>query len=339
MKLSAVRDVAKRTLHDFSEHKIVQLSAALAYNALFAIAPFLLIVAGVAGLFMGEENVRRHLHEQLSGMLGSESSDLIDSMMAARREGTSLLATILGAVALILGATGLFGQLQNALNTIWSVKPKPGRGFKETLRDRFLSLAMVFGICFLLLISMILSTVLAASSGAVGNALSLPEWVAHIVDLLFSVGMLTLLFAAMFKYLPDAKIPWRNVWGGAIATAILFTIGKWGLAMYLGRESTTSAYGAAGSLVIIIMWVYYASVIIFLGAELTQVVTRHYSHVQVQPTENAVAIDTPPEEEQAVEKPEVGERELVERKGDKKKPLGIVTALFAIVALFRWMRS
>jgi len=329
MKPKAVLDVAKRTLHDFSEHKIVQLSAALAYNALFAIAPFLLIVAGVAGLVMGEEAVRRTLHEQLSQMLGSQSAGMIDSMMAARRQGTSLLATILGGIALILGATGLFGQLQAALNRIWSVQPKPGRGIKGMLRDRFLSLAMVFGICFLLLISMILSTVLAASSGAVGQALSLPAWVGHIVDLVFSIGMLTLLFAAMFKFLPDAKIPWRNVWGGAIATAILFTIGKWGLAMYLGRESTTSAYGAAGSLVVIIMWVYYASVIIFLGAELTQVMTKQYSHVRVEPTENAMPVETG----------KVVERKVVERKVVERKPLSVVTALFAVVAAFRWLKS
>jgi len=328
MKPRAVLDIAKRTLHDFSEHKIVQLSAALAYNALFAIAPFLLIVAGVAGLVMGQEAVRRTIHEQLSQMLGSQSAGMIDSMMAARQHGTSLLATILGAVALILGATGLFGQLQAALNTIWSVKPKPGRGIKGMLRDRFLSLAMVFGICFLLLISMILSTILAASSGALGRALSLPEWVGHVVDLVFSIGMLTLLFAAMFKLLPDVKIPWRNVWGGAVATAILFTIGKWGLAMYLGRESTTSAYGAAGSLVVIIMWVYYASVIIFLGAELTQVMTKQYAHVQVEPTENAVPVKT-----NAVQK-EVVERRVVER-----KPLSVVAALFAIVAAVRWIKS
>lgn len=339
MKLATVPGIAKRTLSDFSEHKIVQLSAAMAYNALFAIAPFLLLIAGVAGLIMGQEAVRRHLDDQLSSMLGSQATGMIDSMMAARRQGTSVLATVLGAVALILGATGLFGQLQAALNTIWSVKPKPGRGIKGMLRDRFLSLGMVFGICFLLLISMVLSTILAASSSAIGKALSLPDWVGHILDLVVSIGMLTVLFAAMFKYLPDAKIPWRNVWGGAIATAVLFSIGKWGLALYLGRESTTSAYGAAGSLVIIIMWVYYASVIVFLGAELTQVVTRQYSHVKVEPTENAVAISTPPDQEEAVKEPKPAERKLVERKGDKRKPLGIVTALFAVVALFRWFRS
>jgi membrane protein len=200
---------------------------------------------------------------------------------------------VVGTVILLFAAGGLFGQLQAALNTIWEVKPKPGRGIKGMIRDRFLSLAMVFGICFLLLISMILSTIIASSSEAIGRALSLPEWIGHVVDFVFSFGVLSVLFATMFKFLPDVKIPWRNVWGGAVATALLFSIGKWALAMYLGRASTASAYGAAGSFVVMIMWIYYASVIVFLGAELTQVVTRR-SGMKVQPNENAV-----PEQQEA----------------------------------------
>jgi len=290
MKLAAARDTMKSALHDFSEHRVVQLSAALAYNAIFAIAPFLLIVIGVAGLVLGQESVRRQIEDQLSGMIGPQATGVIESMLSARRQATSVIATVIGTIALLLGAAGLFGQLQSTLNTIWGVKAKPGRGIKGVIRDRFMSLAAVFGIAFLLLISMILSTVLAASSGAIGEKLSLPAWTGHVVDFIFSFGVLTVLFAAMFKFLPDVKIPWRNVWGGAIATALLFSIGKWALAMYLGRASTTSSYGAAGSFVVILMWVYYASVIVFLGAELTQVMTRR-SGVEIRPTPNTIPID------------------------------------------------
>ncbi|HWC74775.1 MAG TPA: YihY/virulence factor BrkB family protein, partial [Gemmatimonadales bacterium] len=234
MSVKAVRDIAKQTLHDFSEHKVVQMSAALAYNAIFAIAPFLLIVVGVAGIVLGQESVRRQVEDQLSIMIGPQATRVIDSMMAAQHHGTSILATIAGTVALVLGAAGVFGQLQGALDTIWSVKPKPGRGIKGVIRDRFLSLAMVFGICFLLLISMIISTFLAASSGAIERTLSLPPWIGHVVDIGFSFAVLTVLFAAMFKFLPDVRLPWRNVWAGAAMTALLFSVGKTALAFYLG---------------------------------------------------------------------------------------------------------
>ncbi|HET8712082.1 MAG TPA: YihY/virulence factor BrkB family protein [Gemmatimonadales bacterium] len=340
MRLASVKKIVKTTLHDFSAHKVMQLSAALAYNAIFALAPFLLVIVGVAGLVLGEEQVRRQVDESLRGMLGQQSTGVIQSMMDARQSGRSLTATILGTAALLLGATGLFGQLQNALNTIWGVKPKPGRGIKGMLRDRFLSLAMVFGIAFLLLVSMVLSTLIAASSAWIGRTLGLPEWIGHAFDLLFSVGVLTVLFAAMFKFLPDVKIPWRSVWSGGFITALLFSIGKWALGLYLGRESTASAYGAAGSFVLILLWVYYASVIVFLGAELTQVVTRA-SGVHVQPTENA--IPAAPQPGAALERPlrtpaETTRSERSKRPRRQEQPQrAYVMAIFGIVALVRWL--
>lgn len=332
MNVRTIRDIAKGTLHDFSEHKIVQLSAALAYNALFALAPFLLVVIGVAGLVLGQDAVRSQVENHLQGMIGRDAAGTIHTMITSHRQSHSIVATVVGSLALLLGAAGLVGQLKAALNTIWGVKQKPGSGLKGMLRERFLSIAMVFGICFLLLVSMILSTALAASSQALGRALSLPPWIGYIVDLLFSMVFLTVLFGAMFKFLPDVKLPWRNVWVGAIATAVLFSIGKWGLALYLGRESTASAYGAAGSVVILVMWVYYASVIVFLGAELTQVITRQYAHVQVQPTENAMIDESAPGHVPQKAEPVVEDKPV-------RKQLSVVTALFAIVALVRWMRS
>jgi membrane protein len=317
----------KQTLHDFSEHNVMQLAAAMAYNAVFALAPFLLVIVGVAGIVLGQESVRLQVEQHLRGMIGGQSTGIVESMMgAATKHSHSIIATVLGTAALLLGAAGLFGQLQGALDTIWQVKPKPGRGIKGMIHDRFLSLAMVFGICFLLLISMILSTILAASSAAIGRALHLPVWIGHVVDFVFSVGMLTVLFAAMFKFLPDVKIPWRNVWGGGLATAVLFSIGKWGLAMYLGRASTSSAYGAAGSFVIILMWIYYASVIVFLGAELTQVVTRQ-SGVKVRPTENAM-----PQQPQAAT-PAPANAEQPRRERPRHSAIGAVLSAAVLVKL------
>jgi membrane protein len=195
-------------------------------------------------------------------------------MMTARTSGTTLITTIVGIAALLAGAAGVFGQLQDALNTIWGVKAKPGKGIWGLIRARFLSLAMVLGTGFLLLVSMVLTTFLAAVSDSLGSRLPVSTAVIQILNFVVSFGMIALLFALIFKYLPDIKIPFRSVWTGAIGTAFLFTAGKHVLAWYLGRESTTSAYGAAGAVIVILLWVYYASVILFLGAEFTRAYTR-----------------------------------------------------------------
>jgi membrane protein len=175
---------------------------------------------------------------------------------------------------LLFGAGGVLGALQDSLNTIWEVKPKPGIGISGLIRTRFLSLSMVFGTGFLLLVSMALTTFLSAAASSIGGKLDVSEVFIHIVNFVVSFAVITVLFAMIFKYLPDVRLPFRKVWVGAILTSFLFTLGKYGLAMYLGRASTTSSYGAAGSVIIILMWVYYASLILFLGAEFTQVYAK-----------------------------------------------------------------
>jgi membrane protein len=299
MKSRFIRDVVKETFNKFGEDRALRLSAALAYYAIFSIGPFLLIVVGIAGLVVGNESVRQQVDNYLRGTIGPQATGIVDSMMNAQKPGTKLITTIVGIVAVLLGAGGVFGQLQDALNTIWQVKPKPGRGIKGLMRDRFLSLTMVLGSGFLLLISMVLSAALAASTKAIGHILSLPTWAGAAFDLIFSFAVITTLFAMMFRFLPDVRVPWRNVWGGAMGTALLFTIGKFLLGFYLGRESTASAYGAAGAVVIILMWVYYASIILFIGAEFTQVYT-HMSGVPITPTSEAVPVGQLEREQQGM---------------------------------------
>ncbi len=289
----------KDTWNDFNEDKVLRLSAALSYYAIFSLGPLLLIVVGVAGWVLGGDAVRHQVEEQLRGIFGDSSARIVESMMAARSTGTSIVTTIVGAIVLLSGAGGVFGQLQDSLNTIWEVQPKPGRGIKGMLRDRFLSWAMVLGIGFLLLVSMVLSAALAATTHALGARLSIPAWLGHSLNVLVSFGVVTVLFAMIFKFLPDVRIPWRNVWGGAAGTALLFAIGKVLLGFYLGRTSTTSPYGAAGSVVLILLWVYYASVILFFGAEFTQAYTRA-AGVTVQPTANAVPVEQRQREEQGM---------------------------------------
>jgi membrane protein len=272
--------ILKGTFKEFSEDNVLRLSAALAYYAMFSIGPLLVIVVGVAGLAFsvlghgGHEDVRQQIHAQLESTLGPDSAKTIESMMSAQKQGTSLITTIVGVVALLIGAGGVFGQLQDALNTIWEVKAKPGIGIWGFIRNRFLSFSMVLGVGFLLLVSMALTTFLTAVAGSIGNLLPISEALIHVLNFIVSFGVVALLFAMIFKYLPDVKIPFSKVWVGAIGTAILFTIGKYVLALYLGRESTKSSFGAAASVIIILMWVYYASLILFFGAEFTQVYAK-----------------------------------------------------------------
>jgi membrane protein len=263
-------NVIKSTVSDFMEDKALRLAAALAYYALFSIAPLLIIVMALASFVFGEENIRQQMHQQLSGMMGEQSTKTIESMAAARTMGSSTLAMIAGIGALLFGASGVFGQMQDALNTIWEVKPRPGKGIWNFLRDRFLSLTMVLGLGFLLLISMVLTTAVEAMTAGMGRIFPLPDAVTMTLSLAVSFLVVTILFAMIFKVLPDVKVPWKVAFIGGLATALLFTVGKWGLGLYLGRESTSSAYGAAGSVIIILLWIYYSSVILFLGAEFTQ---------------------------------------------------------------------
>jgi membrane protein len=223
------------------------------------------------------------------------------------------VTTIVGVLTLLLGASGVFGQLQDALNTIWGVKAKPGIGIWGFLRHRFLSFGMVLGIGFLLLISMVVTTALSGFMKHMGGMVPMSEALAHILNLVVSFGVITLLFAVMFKFLPDVKIRWSDVWAGAVLTSFLFTIGKFLLGLYLGRASTTSSYGAAGSVVLILLWVYYASIIIFLGAEFTQVYAKARGH-KTEPKKYAVPVT---QEERAEEgMPDGG------KKGAKPKRVG-----------------
>jgi membrane protein len=279
--------IIKGTGSEFSEDNVLRLSAALAYYSIFSLGPLLVIIVGVAGFVLGESGVQQQVHDQLKSFLGPQSAGVVESMMQSQSKGGGLWTAIIGVITLLLGASGVFGQLQDALNTIWEVKAKPGAGIWAFLRHRFLSFGMVLVIGFLLLISMVVTTVLSGMMSKLGGVLPVPEAVAHIVNFAASFAVIALLFALMFKFLPDVKIAWRDVWVGAAFTAFLFTLGKFLLGLYLGRASTTSSYGAAGAVVLILLWVYYASIIIFLGAEFTQVYAKTLGH-KVTPSEYAV---------------------------------------------------
>ena len=265
-------DLLKRSLSGWMDDKALRLSAALAYYSIFSIAPLLVITIGIAGLVLGEKAVSDQLYGELKGYMGARSAEAIQSMVqSASKPSQGVMATVLGFVMLIVGASGVFGELKDALNTIWGVKAMPGGGIMAFVRGKFLNFGMVLVIGFLLLVSLVMSTAIAGLNQRLETVLPLPAFVWAAAAFVISLGMVTTLFALIFKVLPDAQIRWRHVWFGALITALLFEIGKTGLSWYLGRESTTSAFGAAGSVVLLLLWVYYTSCILFFGAEFTQV--------------------------------------------------------------------
>jgi membrane protein len=274
----------KQTWTEFQEDKVPRLGAALAYYTVFSIAPLLLIAVSIAGIVFGREAAQGAVQQQLAGVLGSGTAHAVNEMIAnAAKPKSSTLATIIGILTLIFGAAGVFGQLQAALDTIWEVEKPKRAGWKGMIKDRFLSMAMVFGIGFLLLVSLLIDTAISAMGGYIGARIPGGEAVLQVVQIAVSLALVTLLFALTFRYLPHVRVAWRDVWFGAVFTAILFVLGKFGLGLYLGKASVGSAYGAAGSLVIILVWVYWSAQILFFGAEFTQVYARTHGSMAEEP--------------------------------------------------------
>jgi membrane protein len=288
MSATDIWNLLKDTFTDWNEDKAPRLAAALAYYTVFAIAPTLIIAIAVASLVF--EGAQEQIISQISALIGPQAGEAIQTLIENRQSDTSnIIATIVGIVTLIIAASGLFGQLQDALNTIWEVEPKPGQGILAILKQRFLSFTMVLGVGFLLLVSLVISAVLSAIGGALGGPPEEQTIVWQVINALVSFGVTTLLFALIFKVLPDVKVAWSDVWIGALATALLFSIGKFLISQYLATESTASSYGAAGALVLLLLWVYYSAQILFLGAEFTQVYAKAYGS-KIEPAENAVAV-------------------------------------------------
>jgi membrane protein len=282
----------KNTANDWIQHKCPQLGAALAYFTVFSLAPLVLVLLAVFGLiYGGSDHARQKITEQLQYLIDPSGIKVIQDIATnASKPHAGFIATTIGIVLALSGASGVFGQLQDALNTIWSVKPKPGGGIKGFIRTRFLSFAMVGGVCFLLLASLTIETILRGLSNYLNNAMPGGHILAMGLFLIFDFAVIVLLFAMIFRFLPDAKIAWRDVWVGATLTAILFALGKFVLGLYLGSGAAGSAYGAASSLITLLLWIYYAAQILLFGAEFTQVYANTYG-TRVEPEEHAVKIE------------------------------------------------
>jgi membrane protein len=291
MNFQAIVRLFQETFQEWSEDKASRLAAALAYYTIFSIAPLLIIVIAIAGAVFGEDAARGEIVRQIQGLVGRDGAEFLEiAIRNASQPKTGAIASIISILLLLLGATGLFTELQDALNTIWEVKPKPGRAMKNVVRQRALSFAMILGVGFLLLVTLVISTALTAIVGYFSHLLPGVDLIWRILNFVLSFAITTLLFGLIFKVLPDAKITWNDVLIGAVITSLLFSLGRYLLGQYLGNSSFGSTYGAAGSLVVILAWVYYAAQILFFGAEFTQVYARRYGS-GIRPTRNAVPLN------------------------------------------------
>lgn len=253
---------------------VPRLGASLAYYTLFAIAPVIIVAIGIAGLVFGPEAVRGQIVHQVDDLIGLEGGRAVQALLqGASNHSAGVLATVIGSITFLLGATGAFLELQYALNTIWRVAPKATAGLRDFLVQRLVSFGLVVAIGFLLMVSLAVSAALAAFSGWLNASVPGMAFVWMAVNLVISIGVTTVLFALVYKVLPDVHLDWPDVWTGALMTSVLFAIGKTVIGLYIGHSSTASSYGAAGSVVVLLLWVYYSAQIVLFGAELTRAYT------------------------------------------------------------------
>jgi membrane protein len=294
--------VLKETFTEWGNDKCPRLGAALSYYTVFSLAPVLILVIAVAGIFLGREAAQGQIVTELSDLLGVDAAKMVQAaiLKSSEHEG-GISASVIGIVTLLVGATGVMVELQDALNTVWKVLPKPGGSVKRFLRARLLALALVLTIGFLLLVSLVMSAGLELFVNWTGSYL--PKWIAlgYVLNYAVSLGFIALFFALLFKLLPDAKVAWKDVWFGALITSALFHLGKFLIAVYIGRASVASTFGAAGSLAVLLVWIYYSSQILLLGAEATRAYANRYGS-RVVPDENAIPAPTAAPDRLAVEK-------------------------------------
>jgi membrane protein len=300
--------ITKKSAIAWKEADPFRQSAVVAYYAVFSMPALLVIIIASAGFVFGEEVVRGEISRQISSVMGKETSRQIEGIIArAGEHKSSMWAAAISIITLVLGCTGVFEELQVSLNQIWEVKAAAKKKWLKSMKDRLFSFGLVLSIGFLLLVSLLLTAVLTAFSRWIEN--HLPEFVLvlfHIIDLVLSLGVVMILFALMFKILPDVKVRWKNVWAGALVTALLFTIGKYALGIYFGKSNPGSTYGAAGSIILVMLWVSYSCMIVFFGAEFTKQYTLH-SEGKIEPRKGAERIEANEEEKLVSEKKEAVE--------------------------------
>jgi len=262
----------KASYERWTQHNAPRLGAALAYYSVLSLSPLLIVVVTIAGLAFGAQAVQGNITSQIRDLVGSRGAEAVQAVLqASYKPSTGIVASFMGLVVLLYGASGVFTELRDDLNLIWEVRSPPSQRFFRALKERFFSFAMVLAIGFLLLVSLVLSAGLAAAGKFFGGLLPIPGPVLEALNLVVSLVAISFLFALIYRYVPEMKLDWKDVWIGAAVTSLLFSIGKLAIGLYLGRAGVGSAYGAAGSLVVILVWVYYSAQIFLFGAEFTKV--------------------------------------------------------------------
>ncbi|TCC93143.1 YihY/virulence factor BrkB family protein [Pedobacter hiemivivus] len=282
-------NVLKATFTGFNDHKVTKLSGSLAYYTVFSMAPLLVVVISLCGLFLGKEAAQGEIYGQLAGFMGKETALQLQEIVSKAAVGDKdMVAFIIGIVTLLIGATTVFADIQDSINHIWGLKPKPKRGWLKILLDRFLSFSVIISLGFILLVSLAITAVLDAFSSRLQARYSdVSVILFYILNQLLTLAVISLIFGVIFKVLPDAIIKWRDVLFGAVVTAILFMLGKFGISIYIGQSDVGSTYGATGSLVILLLWTYYSSIILYVGAEFTKAYAVAYGS-EIRPAHYAV---------------------------------------------------
>lgn len=313
MELGQVGSLLKTTVVEWIDDNAARVAASLAFYTLLSMAPLVLLSIALVGTLMGHSDAQSRILGEVGSVVGPQAAGALSAVVgSAQQSDSGFMSSVIGVVVLLVGASGVFGELQYALDTIWGVKPKPGRGIIGVIKDRLFSFSMVIGVAFVLLVSLVISTGLSAAGRIVADALPGGAFLWQAINLSLSLGVITVLFAVIFKVVPDIEIRWRDVWVGAFVTAALFSAGKYVLGLYLGTSSVASSYGAAGSVVALVVWVYYSSQLVFLGAEFTQVFARRYG-VEIRPSKNAMFVDEH-EHDERMERERKHDSKLVEHR-------------------------
>jgi len=290
MQIKHVGGIIKQAVSEWSEDNASRLSAAIAYYTVFSIAPLIVIIIALLGWFFGKETVQGEIVREFGGLIGSEGAAAIESVVkSADQSKTGLVASIASFILVMVGAVGVFNELKNALNTVWEVTPKPGRPWWTVIRTRLVTFSIIPVIGFLLAVSLFVTAAVNFLTDYVEGLFKGLGFLVQATNFILSIGIITVLFAMVYKILPDVKTRWSDVWVGAFITAILFTIGEFAISFYLGKSTAASVFGAAGSLVVLLAWVYYSAQIVFFGAELTQVYANRFGS-RILPSEHAVAM-------------------------------------------------
>jgi len=291
ISLKGLWEILKNSFIGFGNDKVTKLSGSLAYYTVFSLGPLMVVIISLCSIFLGREAVEGKVYEQLTSFVGSDTALQLQSIIKnASISGKGYLAAAIGGITLLIGATTVFGDIQDSINRIWGIKPKPKKGWLKMLHNRFLSFSVIATLGFLLLVSLGVSAIIEALMARVkAKYPDVAVVVVYIINLLLTLGITAFIFAVIFKVLPDARIKWKDILAGAIATAILFMLGKFGISFYIGKTNIGSTFGAAGSIVILLVWVYYSSIILYFGAEFTKAYAIKYGS-DIHPNEYAVTM-------------------------------------------------